>query len=187
MKGGQVQHIWLDAESFLEVKVEGTPRRMDNKMRPVSIYLRDYKSVSGAEGSLRHRDGRAGQQGHAQNLHRQRRGELEVGRWAIRETDRQVGIGAATGRGFKEEVLMKLNRLAGGVTTVAGFFFLSAAPAIVCVLPRLARGTMPRTSSRPSAAVKCISGDVVKAVHPEFTDERKAASCAPTTKPAGSA
>jgi hypothetical protein len=49
MKGGQVQHIWLDAETFLEVKVEGTPRRMDKKMRPVSIYLRDYKSVSGVK------------------------------------------------------------------------------------------------------------------------------------------
>jgi hypothetical protein len=47
LKGGQVQHIWLDAENFLEVKLEGTPRRMDNKMRPVAIYLRDYKSVSG--------------------------------------------------------------------------------------------------------------------------------------------
>jgi outer membrane lipoprotein-sorting protein len=47
MKGGQVQHIWLDAETFLEVKVEGTPRRMDNKARSVAIYLRDYKSVSG--------------------------------------------------------------------------------------------------------------------------------------------
>jgi hypothetical protein len=47
LKGGQMQHIWLDAETFLEVKVEGTPRRMDNKMRPVSIYLRDYKLVSG--------------------------------------------------------------------------------------------------------------------------------------------
>jgi outer membrane lipoprotein-sorting protein len=47
MKGGQVQHIWLDAETFLEVKIEGTPRRMDKKMRPVAIYLRDYKSVSG--------------------------------------------------------------------------------------------------------------------------------------------
>jgi len=47
MKGGLVQHIWLDAETFLEVKVEGTPRRMDKTMRPVSIYLRDYRSVSG--------------------------------------------------------------------------------------------------------------------------------------------
>jgi len=47
LKGGLVQHIWLDAGTFLEVKVEGTPRRMDNKMRPVAIYLRDYRSVNG--------------------------------------------------------------------------------------------------------------------------------------------
>ena len=47
MKGGQVQRLWLDAGTFLEVKVEGTPRRMDGKMRPVSIYLRDYKTVNG--------------------------------------------------------------------------------------------------------------------------------------------
>jgi outer membrane lipoprotein-sorting protein len=49
LKGGQVQHIWLDAGTFLEVKVEGTPRRMDSKMRPVSIYLSDYKSVNGVK------------------------------------------------------------------------------------------------------------------------------------------
>lgn len=47
MKGGQVQHIWVDAETFLEVRVEGTPRRMDGKMRTVWIYLRDYKDVKG--------------------------------------------------------------------------------------------------------------------------------------------
>lgn len=47
MKGGQVQHIWIDAQTFLDVKVEGTPRRMDGKMRPVWIYLRDYKNVNG--------------------------------------------------------------------------------------------------------------------------------------------
>jgi len=47
MKGGQTQHVWLDAGTFLEVKIEGTPRRMDGKMRPVSIYLRDYKNVNG--------------------------------------------------------------------------------------------------------------------------------------------
>ena len=47
MKSGQVQHIWVDSETFLEVKVDGTPRRMDGKMRPVSIYLRDYKNVNG--------------------------------------------------------------------------------------------------------------------------------------------
>jgi outer membrane lipoprotein-sorting protein len=47
MKSDQVQHIWVDAGTFLEVKVEGTPRRMDGKMRPVWIYLRDYKDVNG--------------------------------------------------------------------------------------------------------------------------------------------
>jgi outer membrane lipoprotein-sorting protein len=47
MKGGLVQHIWVDAETFLEIKLEGTPRRMDGKMRPVSIYLRDYKAANG--------------------------------------------------------------------------------------------------------------------------------------------
>ena len=47
LKGGQVQHIWVDAETFLDIKVEGTPRRMDGKMRPVWIYLRDYKDVNG--------------------------------------------------------------------------------------------------------------------------------------------
>jgi outer membrane lipoprotein-sorting protein len=47
MKDGEAQHVWVDAGTFLEVKVEGTPRRMDGKMRPVSIYLRDYKNVNG--------------------------------------------------------------------------------------------------------------------------------------------
>jgi hypothetical protein len=47
LKGGHVQYIWIDAKTFLEDKVEGIPRRMDGKMRPVSIYLRDYKAVNG--------------------------------------------------------------------------------------------------------------------------------------------
>jgi len=47
MKSGQVRHLWVDAESFLDVKVEGTPKRMDGKMRPVEVYYRDYRSVNG--------------------------------------------------------------------------------------------------------------------------------------------
>jgi len=46
-KSGDVRHVWIDAQNFMEVKIEGTPRRMDGKMRPVVIYLRDYKSVQG--------------------------------------------------------------------------------------------------------------------------------------------
>jgi hypothetical protein len=47
MKRGEVQHIWIDAQSFLDVKVEGAPRRMDGKMRSVWIYQRDFRSVQG--------------------------------------------------------------------------------------------------------------------------------------------
>lgn len=47
LKSGQVQHVWVDASSFLDVKVEGTPRRLDGKYRPVEIYLRDYKKEGG--------------------------------------------------------------------------------------------------------------------------------------------
>jgi hypothetical protein len=46
-KDGQMRHLWVDTETFLEVKIEGVPRRMDGKMRPVEIYYRDYKTVSG--------------------------------------------------------------------------------------------------------------------------------------------
>jgi hypothetical protein len=47
MKSGQVQHIWIDAQSFLDIKVEGAPRRMDGKMRNVWISQRDFRSVQG--------------------------------------------------------------------------------------------------------------------------------------------
>ena len=47
MKGGQVRHLWIDAQTFLEVKIEGTPRRMDGKMRPVEVYYRDFRPVNG--------------------------------------------------------------------------------------------------------------------------------------------
>lgn len=46
-KSGNVQHIWIDAQNFLDVKVEGTPRRMDGRMRNVWIYQRDFRSVQG--------------------------------------------------------------------------------------------------------------------------------------------
>jgi len=46
-KNGNARHVWVDAESFLEVRVEGTPRRLDGKYHPVSTYLRDYRSVNG--------------------------------------------------------------------------------------------------------------------------------------------
>jgi len=47
MKNGDVQHIWIDTQSFLDVKVEGSPRRLDDKMRSVWIYQRDFRAVQG--------------------------------------------------------------------------------------------------------------------------------------------
>jgi outer membrane lipoprotein-sorting protein len=47
LKSGQVQHIWVDAQTFLDVKIEGTPRRLDGRFHPVATYLRDYRSVNG--------------------------------------------------------------------------------------------------------------------------------------------
>jgi outer membrane lipoprotein-sorting protein len=47
LKNGQTQHVWVDTKTFLEVKIEGTPRRLDGKYHSVATYLRDYKAVNG--------------------------------------------------------------------------------------------------------------------------------------------
>jgi hypothetical protein len=44
---GNALHIWIDAQSFLDVRVEGSPRRMDGKMRTVWIYQRDFRTEQG--------------------------------------------------------------------------------------------------------------------------------------------
>jgi hypothetical protein len=47
MKNGQAIHVWIDAETFLETKMEGQPRRMDGTEHPVEVYFRDYRQVNG--------------------------------------------------------------------------------------------------------------------------------------------
>jgi hypothetical protein len=44
-KEGRVFHVWIDATTFLEAKIEGTPRRLDGRYHPVEIHYRDYRSV----------------------------------------------------------------------------------------------------------------------------------------------
>jgi hypothetical protein len=46
-KDGTFTHVWIDAQTFLEAKIEGQPRRLDGTMHPVEVYYRDYRSVSG--------------------------------------------------------------------------------------------------------------------------------------------
>jgi outer membrane lipoprotein-sorting protein len=47
LKDGTVRHVWVDGQSFLDVKTDGEPRKIDQHVRPVVIYLRDYKSERG--------------------------------------------------------------------------------------------------------------------------------------------
>jgi hypothetical protein len=49
LKNGHVVHEWVDAQSFLEVKIEGTPRHLDGKIHAVAVYMRDYHNVSGLQ------------------------------------------------------------------------------------------------------------------------------------------
>ena len=48
-KTGQAVHVWVDAETFLETKVEGQPRRLDGTDHPVELYYRDYRTVDGLQ------------------------------------------------------------------------------------------------------------------------------------------
>ena len=47
LKDGTVRHVWIDASTFLDVKVEGSPRWMDGKLRSVWVYQRDFRPVQG--------------------------------------------------------------------------------------------------------------------------------------------
>jgi len=49
MNNGQSIHVWIDAQSFLETKIEGQPRRLDGEYHPVEVYYRDYRPVSGLQ------------------------------------------------------------------------------------------------------------------------------------------
>jgi hypothetical protein len=49
MQSGQVLHVWIDAQTFLEAKIEGQPRRMDGTDHPTEVYFRDYRQVEGLQ------------------------------------------------------------------------------------------------------------------------------------------
>jgi hypothetical protein len=49
LKDGRTTHVWVDAKTFLEAKVEGQPRRLDGKMHPVEVYYRDFRAVNGLQ------------------------------------------------------------------------------------------------------------------------------------------
>jgi len=47
LKNGQTERVWISAQTFLETKIDGTPRRLDAKYHNVEIYYRDYRKVDG--------------------------------------------------------------------------------------------------------------------------------------------
>jgi len=49
LKSGAVTHVWVDAQTFLETKVEGQPRRLDGVDHPVEVYYSDYRNVNGLQ------------------------------------------------------------------------------------------------------------------------------------------
>ena len=49
MKDGHSIHVWIDAKTFLETKMEGAPRRLDGLEHPVEIYFSDYRDVDGLQ------------------------------------------------------------------------------------------------------------------------------------------
>jgi outer membrane lipoprotein-sorting protein len=44
---GTERNVWIDAASFLELKIDGEPRKLDGKARNVAIYYRDYQTDHG--------------------------------------------------------------------------------------------------------------------------------------------
>jgi outer membrane lipoprotein-sorting protein len=46
LKSGDVRHVWVDADSFLDVKVDGT-RQVGTRKREMFTMLRDYRKIDG--------------------------------------------------------------------------------------------------------------------------------------------
>lgn len=47
LKSGEQRRLWIDAAKFLELKIDGDPRKIDGRLRNVAVYYRDYKVQNG--------------------------------------------------------------------------------------------------------------------------------------------
>jgi hypothetical protein len=48
-KDGNQRTLWVDAVTFLDVKISGEPRKMDGRPHEVAIFYRDYRTVDGLQ------------------------------------------------------------------------------------------------------------------------------------------
>jgi hypothetical protein len=46
-KSGHIEHLWIDAKTFLDLKIDGAPRKLDGKMHKVAVMYRNYRRVNG--------------------------------------------------------------------------------------------------------------------------------------------
>lgn len=44
---GTKRNLWIDAVSFLEIKMDGEPRKLDGRMHTVQLYFKDFRSEHG--------------------------------------------------------------------------------------------------------------------------------------------
>ncbi len=44
---GTKRNLWIDAASFLEIKMDGEPRKLDGRMHAVQMYFKDFRSEHG--------------------------------------------------------------------------------------------------------------------------------------------
>jgi outer membrane lipoprotein-sorting protein len=47
LHNGEKRNLWIDAGTFLELKMEGEPRKVDGRLHNVALYFRDYKTEHG--------------------------------------------------------------------------------------------------------------------------------------------
>jgi hypothetical protein len=47
LKTGEQRNVWIDAKTFLDLKIDGEPRKLDGKMHKVAVYYRSYKTENG--------------------------------------------------------------------------------------------------------------------------------------------
>lgn len=47
LKNGDVRHLWVDGQTFLDTKIDSAPKHWDGRVRTVVTYFRDYRKISG--------------------------------------------------------------------------------------------------------------------------------------------
>jgi hypothetical protein len=47
LPSGEQRYLWVDANTFLDTKIDGEPRKLDGRLHKVAVFYREYKTVKG--------------------------------------------------------------------------------------------------------------------------------------------